>query len=323
MDIGSGRRVACVGIGTVGRAWSIVFARAGFDVALYDVKEGAVDDALPLIKGNLLDLEAAGRIDSAAAVLGRIVNASSLAEAVDGVSHVQESVREDVEIKRQVFADLSSAAPKDAILASSTSAIPGSDFLEHIPARERCIVAHPVNPPSLIPLVELCPAPWTSTETIDTVRALMIDVGQRPILLKKEIAGFLLNRLQYTLVGEALHLVGEGYCDAEDIDAVLTHGLALRWMLMGPFNVAHLNASEGFQGFVDQLGDMMRTVGKDARPDYPWDAQLIAKIHQQLAEDTPVSTIGERQLERDKRIMSLLQWRENQENNQQDDSSQS
>ncbi|MFT7288034.1 MAG: L-gulonate 3-dehydrogenase [Halieaceae bacterium] len=306
------KRIACIGVGTVGRAWSIVFARAGFDVALYDAKDGAADAAMLLVQRNLDDLEAAGLIDSASQVFARINNTRSLEAAVEGTSHVQESVREDVEIKQRVFAELCAAAPKTATFGSSTSAIPGSAFLEHVSARERCIVAHPVNPPSLIPLVELCPAPWTSAHTVDTVRALMIEVGQRPILLKKEIPGFLLNRLQYTLVGEALHLVGEGYCDAEDIDAVLTHGLALRWILMGPLQVAHLNASEGFQGFVDQLGDMMRTVGRDARPDYPWDDDLIADIHGQLSERIPVADIAERQVERDRRIMSLLRWREQQ-----------
>ena len=222
---------------------------------------------------------------------------------------MQESVREDPAIKRDVFEALSTAAPPGATLASSTSALPGSSFLESVAARERCMVAHPVNPPSLIPLVELCPTPWTTADTVARVRALMREVGQHPILLKKEIPGFLLNRLQYTLVGEALHLIGEGYCEVEDIDAVLTQGLALRWVLLGPFEVAHLNAAQGFAGFVEQLGDMMRTVGRDARPDYPWDDALIDKIHARLAAATPVADIGDRQVERDRRIMSLLNWR--------------
>lgn len=306
----SGRKIACVGVGNVGRAWSIVFARAGYKVSLFDSADGAVENALPLIERNAQDLEAAGLIESASDLIARVSAADTLSLAVQDVCHVQESVREDVAIKTRVFQDLSEVVPQDATLGSSTSAIPGSEFLEQAAARERCIVAHPVNPPSLIPLVELCPAPWTAPATVERVRTLMRDVGQRPILLKKEVPGFLLNRLQYTLVAEALHLVGEGYCEPEDVDAVLTHGLALRWILMGPFQVAHLNAAAGFAGFVEQLGDMMRTVGQDARTDYPWDEALIEKIHEQLSQATPVSDIPSRQLERDRNIMSLLNWRD-------------
>lgn len=304
--------IACIGAGNVGRAWAIVFARAGCEVRLFDTAGGAVDTALALVKRNARDLEAAGLIDSASSLIERVHKADTLEKAVEDVRHVQESVREDVSIKTRVFEQLAEAAPASATLASSTSALPGSAFLEHVATRERCIVAHPVNPPSLIPLVELCPTPWTTSDTVDRVKTLMREIGQHPILLKKEIPGFLLNRLQYTLVAEALHLVGEGYCDPEDIDAVLTHGLALRWMLMGPFQVAHLNASGGFAGFVGQLGDMMRTVGEDARTDYPWDQALIDKIHERLASATPVADIPDKQLERDRNIMSLLNWRREQ-----------
>jgi 3-hydroxyacyl-CoA dehydrogenase len=105
----------------------------------------------------------------------------------------------------------------------------------------------------------------------------------KPIVLNKEVDGFILNRLQYTLVAEALHLVGEGYCRAEDIDRVVTDGLALRWAFIGPFTVAHLNASDGLQGFVERLGPMMRRMGADARTDYDWTTEQIAEIHAELA----------------------------------------
>lgn len=303
------QRIACIGAGNVGRAWAVVFARAGFKVTLFDSSEATAQAALPGIEQNLRDLETVGLIDSASSALNRVDLAPTLEEAVSEAVHVQESVREDTSVKTAVFAALADAAPGDATLASSTSAIPGSAFLQHNAARERCLVAHPVNPPSLIPLVELCPAPWTAPDTVEKVRALMLEVGQRPILLKKEIPGFLLNRLQYTLVGEAMHLIGEGYCEPEDIDAILKDGLALRWILMGPLQVAHLNAAGGFAGFVDHLGDMMRTVGEDARPDYPLDSALVEKVHSSLCEETPVDSIPRRQEERDRNLMALLRFR--------------
>lgn len=306
---GNGASVACVGVGTVGRGWAIVFARAGYRVRLYDQAESALAQAQASIQRSVEDLEAAGLIDDGAALRRRILPASSLAEAVADARHVQESIREDAPAKAALFEVLALQAPADATLASSTSALPGSRFLDAVKGRERCLVAHPVNPPYLIPLVELCPTPWTAPAVTERVRDLMREVGQHPILLRRETPGFLLNRLQYTLVGEALHLLGEGYCEPEDIDAVLTEGLALRWVLMGPLQVAHLNASGGFAAFVDQLGDMMRSVGRSARPDYPWDEALIERIHERLAASTPASRIAERQAERDRRLMALLRWR--------------
>jgi 3-hydroxyacyl-CoA dehydrogenase len=294
--------VACIGAGNVGRAWAAVFARAGHTVALYDSDPAQVDRALPLI-AQTLDLLADGT-DHAAQALARIRPAATLAEAVTGAIHVQESVREDIDIKRAVAAEIAAHAPADAIIASSTSALRGSGFLTDIPHPDRALVAHPVNPPSLIPLVELCGTGATSDATLSRARAFYESLGMKPVTLRKEIDGFLLNRLQYTLVAEALHLVGEGYCDAADIDRVMTDGLALRWLSIGPFATAHLNATAGFQGFVDQLGPMMRRMGEDARTAYPWTTEQIAAIHATLTETMPVDRIADWQAWRDTRILA-------------------
>ena len=207
--------------------------------------------------------------------------------------------------KRAVFAQLGQHAPPETILASSTSAIPGSQFLDAAAQAERCLVAHPVNPPYLIPLVEVCPAPFTTPAVVDRCTEFLRRVGQQPILVRREVPGFILNRLQFTLVAEALHLVGEGYCEPDDIDKVLKHGLAMRWAFIGPFEVAHLNATGGFQGFVDNLGDMMRTLARDAKTDYNWGPELVATIHHELVKKTPVEQIRPRQAWRDRRIMAL------------------
>lgn len=305
-------RVACIGAGTVGHAWAVVFARAGYEVALYDAKPGEVrEHALASVRRTLQVLADGGMLSEPVdTVAGRVHDANSVSEAVAGAIYVQESVREDVAIKRQVFSEIAAAAPPDAILASSTSAIKGSQFLSDIPHPERALVAHPVNPPSFIPLVELCGSGKTSPTTIDAAHRLLSQAGMKPIVVNKEIDGFILNRLQYTLVAEALHLVGEGYCSAEDIDRVMTEGLALRWAFLGPFAVAHLNAVDGFAGFVERLGPMMRRMGEDARTDYPWTNEQIAAIHQQLIAARPVSRIGELQQERDRHILALRQLRE-------------
>lgn len=299
--------VACIGTGTVGRAWAVVFARARHQVRVFDALSGEIEArTLPGARRTLELLAENGMLDEPVeTVFARIKPAATIAEAVTGASYVQESVREDVGVKREVFAEIATHAPADAILASSTSAIPGSEFLADIANPGRALVVHPVNPPSLIPLVELCGTGKTSAETIEASKSFMRAAGMRPIVLKKEVDGFILNRLQFALVAEAWHLVGEGYCEPDDIDAVLTDGLALRWASIGPFQVAHLNAPDGVQGFVDRLGPMMKHLGRSARTDYDWTLEQAAANHASVAERIPLDQIAERAAWRDRRILAL------------------
>jgi L-gulonate 3-dehydrogenase len=301
--------IACIGAGNVGRAWAIVFARAGHDVRLYDADPAAVAQrALPAIDISLADLVASGLLPEAATVRNRIRGCSSLEEALQGADYIQESASENVAIKTALFSTIDSLAAPDALIASSTSAIPGSKLFEHLPGRARCLVAHPVNPPYLIPLVELCPTPWTGPGVVARCRQLMLDCGQQPVELRREITGFLLNRLQFALAGEALHLVGEGYCTPEDIDLVMTAGLARRWAFIGPFEVGHLNATAGYAGFMQGLGDMVRSVAADVQPDYPWDDALVQRIQARLAAHTPVEQVPERQAWRDRQLMAVARF---------------
>ena len=300
------RKIACVGAGNVGRSWAMVFARAGLQVQLYDSDATALQrDTMPLIKASLADQADAGLVDDAAATAARIVPCTDLETAVRDVDYVQESVYEDAGLKRELFGQLDALSRPDCILASSTSAIPGSEFMQALQFPERALVVHPVNPPHLIPLVELCKGPGTSDATLARANEFMESLGQVPIVVRKEIAGFILNRLQFTLVGELMHLVSTGFCSAEDADKVVKHGLALRWAFLGPTEVAHLNASEGFLGFVDGLGDMMKRLATDAKVDYPWTRGDAEQIHAPLAKHMPIEQIGEFQRWRDRRIMAL------------------
>lgn len=300
------KRIACIGAGTVGRAWALVFARAGAEVRLYDAAPGAAAAALPRIVASARDIAAetpGPEAPDADAIAARVTACGTLAEALAGVDWVQESVREDLSIKRAVAAEIAAHAPAAAIIASSTSALRGSTFLGDIPGPERALVAHPVNPPSHIPLVELCGTGLTSEATMAAARAFMDRIGMAPITVAKEIDGFILNRLQYVLVAEALHLVGEGYVGPEDLDRVMTEGLALRWASIGPLMTAHLNAAGGYAGFVGQLEPMMRRIGEDARTDYPWTEDLTHRIHEAMAAQAPVEKIPQAQAWRDRRIL--------------------
>jgi 3-hydroxyacyl-CoA dehydrogenase len=301
--------IACIGAGNVGRAWAIVFARAGQSVRLYDADPAAVTHrALPAIDISLADLVAAGLLNEAASVRTRIQACSTLEQALEGADHIQESASENLAIKTALFSEIDALAAPDALIASSTSAIPGSKLFEHLPGRARCLVAHPVNPPYLIPLVELCPTPWTDPQVVARCRQFMLDCGQQPVELNREITGFLLNRLQFALAGEALHLVGEGYCTPEDIDLVMTAGLARRWAFIGPFEVGHLNATAGYAGFMQGLGEMVRSVAADVQPGYPWDAELVERIHARLSARTPVDAVPQRQAWRDRQLMAVARF---------------
>ena len=157
------KRVAVIGCGVVGSSWALVFARAGYEVGIYDASAEARAQTLAVIRDALTDLSGAGLAgkDPVGATLARVKICDSIAEALDGAFYVQESTPERIGIKRELFSQLDATAAPDVILASSTSGLPASSFTEGLQHARRCLVAHPINPPHLIPLVEIVPAPWT------------------------------------------------------------------------------------------------------------------------------------------------------------------
>ncbi len=198
--------------------------------------------ARALVEQQLHALQAHGLLQDAAAIAARVQTAASLDAALAGAAYVQENSPERLDVKRAVFGELDAPAPPDTILASSTSSIPASLFTEHLPHRHRCLVAHPVNPPYLIPVVEISGAPWTSADAIARTRDILGTVGQRPVVVRKEIEGFILNRLQGALLQEAFRLFRDGVASVADIDTTIKDGLGLRWSFMGPLETIDLNA---------------------------------------------------------------------------------
>lgn len=302
-------KIALIGAGLIGRAWAIVFARAGRQVALYDVDPAVAQAAPGRIAAQLGDLGRAGLLDEpAAAILARIVPTAELEAAVAGAVHVQENGPEDLAVKRVLFARLDAAAAPETVLASSSSAIRASAFTETLTVRGRCLVAHPVNPPYLVPLVELAPAPWTAPETVARTRALMSAVGQVPIEVRREIDGFILNRLQGGLVNEALRLAAEGYASIEDIDKCVRDGLGLRWSFMGPFETIDLNAPGGVADYAERYGPFYQQVARDRgeAPPPPWQGEAIARVTAARRAQLPPTALDRRQEWRDRRLMALL-----------------
>ena len=298
--------IAIVGAGLIGRAWAIVFARAGCSVAIYDALAEALAGCEKLLHENISDLAQHGLIKEApAAVLARITLVATLAEALQGAALVQENVRETIEAKRAIFAEMDALAAPDTILASSTSWLMASEFSEDLPGRHRIMVGHPVNPPYLVPLVELAPAPWTDPAAVERARDLYARAGQSPVLLKKEITGFLLNRIQGAVLNEALNLYANGYASVEDLDKVLKDGLGLRWSFMGPFETIDLNAPEGVVDYAQRYGPTYREVARSQLPN-DWDGALLARIEAERRTVLPADLLAERARWRDNRLMALV-----------------
>jgi len=300
-------RAAVIGAGLIGRAWAIVFARAGWQVALHDPVAGAAEAAIGLIRGSVADLAGYRLIDEPeAAVTARVSMAPDLAAALGGATLVQENSPERLEVKLALFHELDRLAAPDTILASSTSTIPASAFTEALAGRARCLVAHPVNPPYLIPLVELSPAPWTDPAVTARARALYEAAGQSPIVISREVGGFILNRLQGALLAEAFRLYQDGYVSTEDLDRTLKDGLGLRWSFMGPFETIDLNAPAGVRDYVARYGAIYHALQKEQADPRAWDGPALDRIEAERRAVLPAEALATRQAWRDRRLMALM-----------------
>jgi len=299
--------IAVVGTGLIGRSWAITFARAGFEVRLWDPNPQASASAKDFVRSIARDLDAVDLLGghSVEEVLARLTPCVDLGEALDGVMWVQECGPELIDIKRAVFATLDSLAPPEAILASSSSALLPSAISEGLPGRTRCVVAHPINPPYLVPAVELVPAPWTDKAVMERGAAFLREVGQVPLVMEREIDGFIMNRLQCALLDEAFRLVAGGYADANAVDLGIAEGLALRWSFMGPFETIDLNAPGGIADYVARYGAMYAGMSETMREPIDWSGPVLDSILASRRSSLPEQSLSERQIWRDRRLMAL------------------
>jgi L-gulonate 3-dehydrogenase len=298
-------KVAVIGAGLIGRAWAMVFARAGWDVALYDAVTGVAEAGLTAIGEGLRGLAEHGLADDPAGAAARVRTAPNIAAALEGASHVQENVPETVDAKRAIFAELDRHAAPDAILASSTSAIVASLFTEELSGRQRCLVAHPVNPPHLVPLVELVGSPWTAPETVERAKAVYLAIGQVPILVRQEVDGFVLNRLQGALLAEAFRLVGDGVVSPQDLDKTVKDGLGLRWSFMGPFETIELNAPGGIADYCARYTGFYRRLQSAPAGREVYAAENVARILAEWGGAPSSEHLAARTRWRDRRLAAL------------------
>jgi len=227
-------RIAVVGAGLMGHGIAQVFALAGHDVTIYDSIAASLDTIKARILINLKDLG-----DDQKAV-ERVTPVSDLVQAVGNADYVVEAILEDLPLKQKLFAEIESYIRPDTILASNTSVIPITRIMEGLKQRERALGTHWWNPPYLVPLVEVIETQWTSRSAIDFTMKLHAAAGKKPAHVKKDVPGFIGNRLQHALWREAVALVEHGICDAETVDTVIKSAFGRRLAVLGPLENADL-----------------------------------------------------------------------------------
>src|SRR4030043_1129589 len=295
-------KIACVGAGLIGQGWATLFSSEGCEAILQDVSEPILEDAIRGIRATLIFLEAnnllnQGRTDT---VLGRIKTCTHIRDAVSQADYVQESVPDRYEIKKQVFKEMDGAAPNHAILASSSSGLLMTEIQKATKRPQRCVLVHPVLPVYLIPVVEIVGGEQTSRETVMAAYNLMKKLGRTPVLLKREVPGYIVNRLQAALLREAIDLVDKDIASAEDVDKAFCMGIGLRDPIIGPFLRIHL-AGGGIERFIENYSESYR---------YRWESMEAWTSIPPSAAKKIVRGVKEMEVVRTKTLEEIIDWRD-------------
>ncbi len=226
---------------------------------------------------------------------------------------MQECAPERLDLKRELFARLDKLADPDAILASASSAIAMSKVAADLDGRHRCLVVHPGNPPYLIKVAEVVPAPFTDAETVEQTCAFLAASGMTPVLVRREVEGFVFNRLQGALLREAYCLVRDGVASVEDVDRIVRDGLGLRWSLIGPFETVDLNTRGGIASHAQKMGPAYERMGAERGQHDPWTPELVARVTEERRKLLPLDQWEARVAWRDRMLMQLVRQRRQQE----------
>jgi 3-hydroxyacyl-CoA dehydrogenase len=302
------RRIAIIGTGVIGASWTALFLAKGLEVVATDIAPNAelalrkfVETAWPAL--NRLGL-------SPGASKSNLKFTAAIAQAVDGVDLVQENGPERIDFKQKLYGQLDELLPPDVIVASSSSGLKMSDIQLGAKSHpERCVIAHPFNPPHLIPLVEIVGGAKTSGATIQRAAEFYTSIGQRTVRLNKEMPGHVANRLQAALAREVYYLVAEGVVSAADVDTALSWGPGLRWGVMGNMMLNHLGGGRGgiehfFQQFNGPMTAWWKTLGAPVlTPEVQ--KKLIDSVHAEVGS----RTIEALEKERDEILLGLIELR--------------
>jgi 3-hydroxyacyl-CoA dehydrogenase len=302
------RRIAVIGTGVIGASWTSLFLAKGLQVVATDIAPNAEASLRKFVEAAWPALKRLGL--SAGASQSNLKFTADLAQAVAGADLVQENGPERIDFKQRLYGQLDELLPPDVIIASSSSGLTMSEIQKGARSHpERCVIAHPFNPPHLIPLVEIVGGAKTSEETIRRASEFYTSIGQRTVRLNKELPGHVANRLQGALAREVYYLVSEGVVSAADVDTALSWGPGLRWGVMGNMMLNHLGGGPGgiehfFQQFTGPMTAWWKTLGSPVLTPQVQE-KLVDSVHAEVGS----RTIEELEAERDELLIGLVELR--------------
>jgi carnitine 3-dehydrogenase len=303
------KQIAILGAGTVGSSWAALFAARGLSVRFFDAHEQTHAEARERICNNAAFLAEAGLADSAAYERGINALAASpnIEELVCDADFIQESVTESYDVKKAILGPTSEASPSEAIIASSSSGLLMTELQKVIKHPERSVIAHPFNPPHLVPLVELAPGEQTSQQTVQTARAFFESIGKVPVVLNKEVPGHIANRLSAALWREAVDLVASGVASVDEVDKALHAGPGLRWAILGQHMIYHLGGGAGgYRNFIDHIGSTFSEYWKTMPTWTEIPEPAKEQIVQGVVEAQGKRTLAEMSQWRDQKLVKLV-----------------
>ena len=272
------KNVGVIGGGLIGASWAAIFSKSGFNVFVYDPFPDVFETYKSRVTSFLEELKSIDETINIEESLNRISANVTIEDLCSNVEYIQESAPEILSVKQELFAKLDNLAPDEVVIGSSSSAMPISSITQNLKGQHRCIIAHPANPPHLIPCVEICPGENTSIKTIEKTKEIFTASGASIVNVKKEIDGFILNRLQGALLNEAMRLYSDGYASSDEIDATIRDGLGLRWAFMGPFETIDLNAPGGIKDYISRYGPMYIEMAKNQTKIPDWSEEAGKKL---------------------------------------------
>ena len=272
------KNVGVIGGGLIGASWAAIFSKTGFNVFVYDPFPDVFQTYKSRVTSFLEELKSIDETINIEESLNRISANVTIEDLCSNVEYIQESAPEILSVKQELFAKLDNLAPDEVVIGSSSSAMPISSITQNLKGQHRCIIAHPANPPHLIPCVEICPGENTSNKTIEKTKEIFTASGASIVNVKKEIDGFILNRLQGALLNEAMRLYSDGYASSDEIDATIRDGLGLRWAFMGPFETIDLNAPGGIKDYISRYGPMYIEMAKNQTKIPDWSEEAGKKL---------------------------------------------
>ena len=295
-------KVACVGAGLVGQGWATIFLSRGLEVIMQDISQEILNESMKHIRMNLKFLETHGLVQKGNVEAGRnrIKTTTDITDACGHADYVQESVPDTYEIKKRVFSEMDAAAPAHVILASSASGLLMTDIQEVTTRPERCVLVHPILPVHLIPTVEIAGGEKTSRTTVQEAREFMERMGKSPVVLRREVPGYIINRLQAALLREAIDLVDKGIASPEEVDKAFCRGTGLRDPVVGPFLRMHI-AGNGIEDFIENFAQSYR---------YRWETMETWTSIPPSAIEAVINGTREMEIVSEKSLGEVRAWRD-------------